>query len=204
VPQEKSDAFVPLARATELRVSRTGDEMIIDHSCRLHERITDRRPDEFESASQQVAAHGVGFGAVRGYVSQSSPTILDWFAVDKPPKISIETSEFFSHLEKSLRVLDCSRDFQSVPHDAIVAEQSLDVSLAIAGNLFRAKSIERFSVVLALFQNSVPAQSRLRSFEDEEFEEHSIVVHRNAPFLIVISDRGFCGRPGTTRHDLAR
>ena len=123
--------------------------MIVDHAGCLHECVADRRADKFESAPQQIAAHGVGFGGARGYVSQCAPTILDWRAADEAPEISVETSEFLSNGEEILRVLDCGCDFQAIPHDPIVAEQPLNVALAIARDLFRAKSIERYSLVLA-------------------------------------------------------
>src|SRR4029077_13059646 len=107
-------------------------------------------------------------------------------AANKAPEISVETSEFPSNGEEVFRVLDCSCDFQSIPHDPIVAEQPLNVALVIARDLFRAKSIKRFSIVLAFLQNGVPAQPCLRAFQNQELEEHSIVVYGNAPFLIVI------------------
>src|SRR4051812_18362456 len=96
-------------------------------------------------------AHGVGFGSARGYVRQCSPTILYWVAANKPPEIRVETSEFFFNREKTLRVLNRSCDFQPVPHDRVVAEQTLHIAPAVAGDLFRTKSVECFSVVLALF-----------------------------------------------------
>src|SRR4030095_768257 len=156
--------------------------MVIDHAGCLHERVANRGADEFESTAQQVATHGVGFGSTRRYVSYGPPPILNWIAANKTPKISVEASEFFFDVEKPLRVLDRVGDFQPVSHDAIVAEQSLHVSFAVAGDFLRSKSIERFSVVVAFPQNCVPAQSRLRAFQNKEFEKHSIVVHRNAPF----------------------
>src|SRR4249919_2442624 len=122
--------------ATEFGISRTRHKVIVDHAGCLHECVADRRADEFESALQQIAAHDVGFGTACGYVSQRSPTILYRRAANKAPEISVESSEFFFNGEKVFRVLDCSCDFQSVPHDPIVAEQPLHVSLAVAGNLF--------------------------------------------------------------------
>ena len=183
-------------------MSRTCQKVIVNHACCLHEGVADRRADEFESASQQVAAHGVGFGRSRRYVSQGSPPILNWRTANKAPEISVERSEFFSHLKKSFRVLNRSCDFQPVPNDAIVAQQPLHVSPAVAGDLFRAKSVKCLSVVLPLFQNGVPAEPCLRAFQNQELEEHSIVVYRNAPFLIVISNGWFSRGPGTTRHEL--
>ena len=183
-------------------MSRTRYEMIVNHARRLHECIANRGADEFESMSQQIAAHGVGLGGACGYVSQASPTILDWLAANERPDIGVETSEFFSHLEKSFRVLDRSRNFQPVAHDPIVVKKPLYVSYAIAGDLFRLKTNERFPVVLAFIQNGVPTQSRLRALKYQEFEEHSIVMYRNAPFLIVISNGRFSRGPGTTWHNV--
>ena len=42
-------------------VSITCDQMIINHSCRLHEGITDRRSYKFKAASDKVSAHCIGF-----------------------------------------------------------------------------------------------------------------------------------------------
>src|SRR6476620_12210524 len=126
-------------------MSRTCQKVIVNHACRLHEGVADRRADEFESALQQVAAHGAGFSSARGYVSQCSPTILYRVAANEPPEIRVETSEFFSNREEVFRVLDCSCDFQAVTHDSIVTEQPLNVALVVACDFFRAKSIERFS-----------------------------------------------------------
>src|SRR5712671_6833244 len=64
----------PVTRAAELNVSRTGNEMIVDHADSLHESVANRRADKFESAPQQIPAHSVGFGSECGYLSQSTPT----------------------------------------------------------------------------------------------------------------------------------
>ena len=47
-----------------------------------------------------------------------------------------------------------------------------------------------------------PTQPCLRAFEDEKFEEQPVIVHRDAPFLIVITDGWFGRSPGTTRHNV--
>src|SRR4029077_6589944 len=134
--------------------------------------------------------------------SQCSPTILYRVAANEAPEISVETSEFLSNGEEVFRVLDCSCDFQAIPHDSIVAEQPQNVALAVARDLFRAKSIELFSVVLAFLQNRIPAQAGLCAFQNKKLEEHPIIVYRNAPFLIMISNGRFSRGPGTTRHNV--
>src|SRR5947208_7504370 len=117
--------------ADQFCVSRACDKMIIDHARRLHQRVANRRTDEFESASQQILAHRVGFGRACRYISQCSPTILERIAADETPQVSVERSEFFSHAEKPFRVLDCSCNFQTVSHDPLVTQQSLHIALAV-------------------------------------------------------------------------
>jgi hypothetical protein len=181
-------------------MSRTGHEVIVDHAGRLHQGVADSRADEFESALNEVAAHGVGFRCARRDLSHSPPTILFRFAADKAPQVTVETAELFPNREKGVRILDRRRNLQSVAHDPGVAEQPFQIARAVAHDRFRAKTVERFTVVLAFIENRRPAQTGLRALEDQKLEELSVVMDRHAPFLIVVGDVGFGSRPGTTRH----
>jgi hypothetical protein len=55
-------------------------------------------------------------------------------------------------------------------NNAFVMQQPIHVTRGISGDFFCAKSIERLSVIFPLFQNSDPAQTCLRAFQDQEFE----------------------------------
>ncbi len=160
--------------------------MVVDHAGRLHQRVTDGRADEFESALNQIAAHRVRFGCARRHLSHSSPTILFRFAADETPKVGVETAKLFPDREKRFRILDRRRNFQPVPHDAGVAEQPFHIARAVARDLFRTKSIERLAIVLPFFENRRPAQPGLRALKDQKLKQLSIVMNGHAPFLIVI------------------
>jgi len=123
--------------------------MIVDHAGRLHQRVANCRARELESAPQQIAAHRVGLGCPRGHVGHATPTILDWLAADEAPEVSVEAFHFFEQREKRFCVRDRGCDLQSVSYDSGVAEQPLHFARAIAGDLFRAESIERFPIVLS-------------------------------------------------------
>src|SRR5436189_44629 len=43
------------------------------------------------------------------------------------------------------------------------------------------------AVVVALVEDRRPGEARLGAFQDQELEEPPVVVHRHAPFLVVIS-----------------
>ena len=176
--------------------------MIVNHSGRLHQRVADRRADELKPASLQIAAHRIGFGCPRGHVGHTPPPIQDWFAADETPQVGVEGAEFLAHGEEQLCVLDRGRDFQSVPYDSGVAKQPLEIACTVMRNFFRPKSIERLPIVVSFVQNRGPAQSRLCTFKDQKLEEQSVVVHRDAPFFIMISDVRFGCSPGAARHDV--
>jgi len=123
--------------------------MIVDHAGRLHQCVANCRAHELESSPQQIAAHRVGLGCARGHVGHATPTILDWLAADEAPEVSVEAFHFFEQREKRFCVRDRGCDLQSVSYDSGVAEQPLHFARAIAGDLFRAESIERFPIVLS-------------------------------------------------------
>jgi len=76
----------------------------------------------------------------------------------------------------------------------------LNIALTISRNLFRAETIERFSIVLPFLQNGGPTQAGLGAFQDEKLKQFAIIMDRNAPFLVVIGNVWFNGSPGTARH----
>jgi hypothetical protein len=103
--------------------------VIVDHARRLHQRVADRRADEFESASQQIPVHCVGFGCARRNLRHDSPTVLDWFAADE--------TLHFPQGEECLGVLNGGCDLQAVPHNPSVDEQPLDIARSVASDLLR-------------------------------------------------------------------
>jgi hypothetical protein len=74
-----------LARAAEFDMSRTGHEVIVHHSRRLHQRVADCRAYKFKSTLQKIAAHRIGFRGARGHLGRGSPAILDRLSADELP-----------------------------------------------------------------------------------------------------------------------
>ena len=77
-------------------MARTGDEVIVHHAGCLHEGVADGGTDEFESAPQQVAAHGIGFGGARRHLRESSPAILLRLSADEVPEIGVEAAKLLA------------------------------------------------------------------------------------------------------------
>src|SRR5258708_8733679 len=76
-------------------------------------------------------------------------------------------------------------------------EQLRGLPPVVAGHLLHLETVKCDAVVCPLVENGLPAQTRLRAFQNEELKEHAVVVDWYAPFLIVIANHQFAARPGT-------
>src|SRR5215207_10021966 len=104
-------------------MARTRDEMIVHHPGCLHERIADRRSDEFESASQQVLAHGIALRGARGNLFHLAKAVYARLSTDEIPDVAIERPEFALHVAKRLRVRDRGMNLQPIPYNARVQHE---------------------------------------------------------------------------------
>jgi len=84
--------------------------------------------------------------------------------------------------------LDRGRDLQAIADYPGVVHQDLDFAPVVASNLLRVEVVKRGAIVLALLKDGVPAQARLRAFEDEELEKRGVIVVGGAPLFIMVAD----------------
>src|SRR6202522_2691653 len=173
-------------------------DVVVDHAGSLHESVADGRSDESKASAFQVLAHGVRFGRARRYAPRGGPFVLLRPAADKLPDVTVERAKFLLYREERLRIRNCRRDFQAVAHDTRVRQQRADFSPLIAGNLCSIEPVKSAAVVLALVENRLPTQPRLRAFQNQKFKKRAIVVHRLAPLFVVVFDHEALLRPMTT------
>src|SRR5262249_2407914 len=86
-------------------------------------------------------------------------------------------------------------NLETIANDAVVFKQLLNPTPAIPGDLCRIESVERRAIIVALAQDRVPAQPCLCTLENQEFEQHAIIVLRHTPFFVVVAHRKFIARP---------
>src|SRR5205085_5317425 len=86
------------------------------------------------------------------------------------------------------RVPDRTLHFEPVAHDAGVLEQTLDTRRRELGHSRRMEVGEQPPIVRSFLEDGGPAQASLSGFEDQEFEQSLIVVHRHAPFRVMVLD----------------
>jgi len=169
--------------------------VIVDHADGLHEGVTDGGTHEAEAAGFQVLAQRIRFRGACRKLARRRPMVLLRAAAYELPHVTVERAEFPLHGEKRGRVGNCGRDLQPVAHNPSVAQKRPHFTLVVARDLRRIEPIERPPVILALVENRLPAQTRLRTFEDQELEEHAVAVHRLAPLVIVVLDHQRLLRP---------
>src|SRR3546814_1646429 len=100
----------------------------------------------------------------------------------------------------------CSSDLlQPVADDAWIEHQLFELRIGKARDLLCIEIGERLAITVALVEDCQPRQPSLRAFEDQELEQHAVVVLRFSPFFVVIADICRCGQapgaPGFEGHD---
>src|SRR5690242_2661472 len=83
---------------------------------------------------------------------------------------------------------NCTLNLGPVADDAGILHQRFDLSLRIARDFFRRKTIEGAAKILALAQNGDPRKAGLETVEHKFFIESAIVELGYAPFFVVIGD----------------
>src|SRR5262249_17394036 len=109
----------------KLRVSETTEQMIVDHTDRLHESVTNGRAHEFESSLAQIFTHPVRFGRCWRNLLQRTPGIHAWSAAYKLPDIAIKRSKLILELEKCFSILYRGSQLQFVAHQPRITHQAL-------------------------------------------------------------------------------
>src|SRR5581483_691034 len=141
-----------------------------------------------EPAPLQVFAEGVGLLRPRRNLAQRPGTILSRRSTDEPPLVRVEAAELVLHAQERTRVRDGGLDLQPVAHDPGVPEELRHLPRVEARDARGIEAVEGLAIRVPLSQDRDPAETRLRPLENEELEERPVVVHRDAPLLVVVAD----------------
>ena len=180
-------------KPTDWSISEATHQMVVDHSCRLHEGVTDGGADKAEAASLEVLAHRVGGFGLGRHVLHTLPRVPERAPSDEPPDVIVERAEFLLYLQKRPCVRYARLDLQTVPDDARIGEQSVHLSRVVTRNTPWVEPRERSPVVLTLPKDGEPAETGLRSLQNQHLEERAVVVCWRAPLVVVIRDIEWVG-----------
>src|SRR6185295_7392270 len=102
------------------------------------------------------------------------------------PYIPIKAAELLLDFQKTSGIGDGSFDFQTIADDAGVVHQTFHIRLFEFCDLARIEILKRLSEIVALSQDSNPAQPGLEAFKNQHLEYLPIIVNSDPPLLIVI------------------
>ena len=97
-----------------LFVPEAGDQMIVHHPGRLHERIAYRGADKTEAGLLQRLAHGVGDLCRRRHLRAVGPAVADRFVVHERPEIAVQAAVLGDGRERGAGIVACRKDLQPV------------------------------------------------------------------------------------------
>ncbi len=178
--------------------------MVVHHAHGLHKRVADGRSHKIEASSLQRSTQSIRLRSPRRDLMLPLPRIQSRPAVHKLPHVAVETAEFFPHPQQGLGIPHRRRDLQPVAYDAGIAQQLCDLPPVVARYASHIELVKRGAIVFPFVENRLPAQPGLRPFEDEKLKKRAVIVHRHAPFFIVIANHQLAARPITAHLRLRR
>src|SRR5271165_2695393 len=107
-------------------------------------------------------------------------------SADEAPNVGIKAAELALHSEKRFGIINGCGNFQAVANNSRIAKQSLHFSQIVTRHDGRIELIEYLAIAGALLEHSIPTQPGLRTFQNEQLKKAPVVMHRHAPFLIMI------------------
>src|SRR3972149_4033647 len=149
--------------------------MVVHQADRLHECVTDGRPDELEAAPHEVLRQGLRDPRPRRHLPDGMPAVADRMPADEAPQVRVEGSELLLHGEERPGALHRALDLGAVANDPLVAEQPADGGGAEARNPAGIEPGERLAISVALAQDRQPGEPGLCALEYEELEQLPVV-----------------------------
>lgn len=130
--------------------------VIIYHSYRLHERVTDSWADKPETSPAQLLAHRVRLSRGRRNLAERVELVPDWSAADKSPDVIVEGTEFFPGCQELFRVRDRRFDFETITYDPGIAKETFDILVLVKGNFRRVEAVECLAIIFTFVQDRLP------------------------------------------------
>src|SRR5579864_1682836 len=149
--------------------------------------MDDRRADEAKAATAKILGDAVT------QVGARWQRFAEWARADhrsaahKTPEVTVERAKLLLHPKEQAGVGDRGFDLQTVPYDPGILEELPPARGSKARDLVGIEVRKGPAVVGALAQDRRPGQARLSALQCEHLKQQAIIVHRPAPFLVVVA-----------------
>ena len=172
--------------------------MVIHHSRCLHERIANRGAAKAKPALLHILAHRIGMLRAHRNLVLALPLIVNGFVTGELPDVFIKSSKLFLDFKKTLSVIDGAVNFELISNDTCIIQELLNFRFLILRDFDIIKIVKSFSEIFSFIQDGTPAQSGLKSIEQNKFKMLMIIMHRNSPFGIMIFHHELRGKTPRT------
>src|SRR5450830_122640 len=164
-------------------------QVVVDQAHGLHEGVHGGGADKTPAAFLQVFGQGHRFGR-SGQALQAQRGDAVGAAAGgglEAPEVGRQAAELVAQRLGTAGIVEGGGDLAAVPHDARVEQQAGDVGFAQGGHAVDVKTLESLAKALALVQDGQPAQAGLKALQADLLEQPGVVVHRKAPFRVVVA-----------------
>src|SRR6185437_2219218 len=142
--------------ALHLAVTEAGNEVVVHHAYRLHERIADGRPDEAEVPLDERRAHRVRLPGAGGEIAQRAPAKLLRRPADEAPEKGAERAVLLLELEECPGIPDRGIHFMAIAHDSGVLQDLRDFLAVESDHALGVEPVEYLQEAGALVQDDAP------------------------------------------------
>lgn len=87
---------------------------------------------------------------------------------------------------KHMCIGDCSPDLCAISYYSLIGHQSLDIFVVIGKDCIAVKIVESLSESLPFIEYTLPRQPGLKTFKRQQFEQFCVIMHRTAPFIVMV------------------
>ncbi len=116
------------------------------------------------------------------------PNLMNHLSIRPVPEIIRKAPVFLLDRPENLCIGHRGPDFQTVADDARILPDFLQLFFPIGADLLQVKAVERALECLLLVQDALPRKPGLKAFQDQHLKKFLVVVHRDAPYLVMITD----------------
>src|SRR5699024_9979460 len=102
------------------------------------------------------------------------------------PEIAVETAPLPPDGRKDGGVAHRCGDLAPVAHNACIRRQGLPLFGAVGGHLLPVEAVEGAAEIFPFVEDALPGKPGLEPFQDQHFKQRAVVVHRHAPFPVVV------------------
>ena len=160
------------------------NDVVIDETHGLHERVHGGWTDEAEATRLEILGHSNGFAGGRdkfgGWIESAGAIRSELL------NVVIQRVELPEEIDSSLGIVDGGHDFAAVSDDAGIGEQALNIAFIEGGNGVDIEVSKRSTKVVSLAKDGEPRQPRLEAFKAHLFEQASVVGDVLSPLGVVI------------------